>query len=227
MTWRDLLFLHYTCEPETVQRLLPPGLTVDTFPDESGVERAWIGLVPFRMERVRPLRIPLGRSCEEFCETNVRTYCHRNGEDPGVWFFSLDAANRAACLAARASFRLNYHHARMSFERHADRLEYSSERVKAPTARCQARCEVAEELGPAAPGTLEFFLIERYLLYAFAGRLLVGQVFHEPYRLRAVRKFEASTSLFEANGLVGGSYVSALFSEGLEVTAGRLRAAGE
>ena len=50
--WRDLTFLHYSIHPEPIQALLPPGLTVDTFPDASGMERAWIGLVPFRMQGI-------------------------------------------------------------------------------------------------------------------------------------------------------------------------------
>jgi uncharacterized protein len=49
-----------------------------------------------------------------FHETNVRTYVHSYGRDPGVWFFSLDAAGAIAVILARAIFHLPYHHARMS-----------------------------------------------------------------------------------------------------------------
>ena len=35
-----------------------------------------------------------------FHETNVRTYVHLDGRDPGVWFFSLDAANPVVVTAA-------------------------------------------------------------------------------------------------------------------------------
>ena len=42
----------------------------------------------------------------EFLETNVRTYVHRDGREPGVYFFSLDAGSLAAVLGARAAFGL-------------------------------------------------------------------------------------------------------------------------
>ena len=40
--WEQLTFIHWRFDPDEVQRLLPPGLTVETF-DGS----AWVGLVPF------------------------------------------------------------------------------------------------------------------------------------------------------------------------------------
>ena len=43
-----------------------------------------------------------------FNEINVRTYVHRRGHDPGVWFFSLDANCQAAVRVARWQWRLNY-----------------------------------------------------------------------------------------------------------------------
>ena len=51
--WRSLLFLHWALPPEVVAPLLPPGLTLDTFEG-----RAWVGLVPFLMDRVRAPAVP-------------------------------------------------------------------------------------------------------------------------------------------------------------------------
>ena len=66
---------------------------------------------------MRPVGLPSVPGLSSFHETNVRTYVHRAGCDPGVWFFSLDAANRLAVLAARTTFHLPYYHARMFLER--------------------------------------------------------------------------------------------------------------
>lgn len=223
MSWRDLLFLHYACDPEEIQEILPRGLTVDTFPDESGQERAWIGLVPFRMEGVRPRGMPPFPPCEDFPETNVRTYCHVDGRDPGVWFFSLDAANPFACAFARRFFNLNYRHARMKVNRANDEVRYESSRFGNPHAENRARCRIGGDRGPAQVGTLEFFLVERYLLYSFKdGALFKGQVFHPPYRLRDVEEYEASGSLIEVNGLKARPFTHAVFSEGVDVSGGRL-----
>ncbi len=46
------------------------------------------------MRNVRPVWSPAVSSLSHFHEINVRTYVHANGE-PGVWFYSLDAANPA------------------------------------------------------------------------------------------------------------------------------------
>jgi uncharacterized protein YqjF (DUF2071 family) len=42
--WDRLSFLHRPCDPEVVQRVLPPGLDIDAF---DGV--AWIGHIAFRL----------------------------------------------------------------------------------------------------------------------------------------------------------------------------------
>src|SRR4028118_853777 len=84
--WHHLLFLHWEVEPGALQSLLPPGLELDLWQG-----RAYIGLVPFTMTRVRPRPVPslpfAPRLFENFHETNVRTYV-RHRDQPGVWFFS-------------------------------------------------------------------------------------------------------------------------------------------
>jgi uncharacterized protein YqjF (DUF2071 family) len=100
--WERLTFLHWAYDPDAVQRLLPAGLTVDTF---DGV--AWVGLVPFFMR----VHTPGDRGVpwvSNFCETNVRTYARDRAGRAGIWFLSLDAARLGAVATARASYRLPY-----------------------------------------------------------------------------------------------------------------------
>jgi uncharacterized protein YqjF (DUF2071 family) len=168
--WHDLLFLHWVVPPETLRPFLPPGLELDLFEG-----RAYVGLVPFTMTGVRPSGLPALRRLSDFHETNVRTYVHFRGRDPGVWFFSLDASNAAAVLLARAWFHLPYHRARMSIswtlpaqgDDHRI-ISYASERLW-PGPR-PASCSIQGiPLGSAAPAvtsSLEHFLVERYFLYA-------------------------------------------------------------
>jgi uncharacterized protein YqjF (DUF2071 family) len=222
MRWRDLLFLHYAYEPEAIQGLLPAGLTVDTFPDETGKEMAWVGLVPFRMEGVRPRGFPRIRACEDFPETNVRTYCHVDGKNPGVWFFSLDASNPFACAFARQFFHLPYKEAKMKVDRHGSEVHYESTRCCGEIDN-SVHCRFGSEIGKAEPGSLEFFLVERYLLYSYSrGSLFTGQVFHPPYGLQKVEEFSVSSGLIEADGLAPLPFTHALFSPGVDVSAGRL-----
>ena len=156
--WRELLFLHWDFEPQTVQNLLPDGLEVDTFQN-----RAYVGLVPFGMEAVRPNWVPnlgrFGRFYDTFAELNVRTYVTNNGV-PGVWFFSLDAASALATIAARVWFGLPYFKARMRTRTAPDgTISYWSKRLwpSPKPALCSAKYRPHGEIFEAQTGTLEDF----------------------------------------------------------------------
>ena len=82
--WSDLLFIHWRISPLDIQDLLPSRLNVDTY-DGS----AWVGLVLFHMSGVRPWWFPPVPGISAFHETNLRTYVHLNGSNPGVWFFGV------------------------------------------------------------------------------------------------------------------------------------------
>jgi uncharacterized protein YqjF (DUF2071 family) len=147
-----------------------------------------------------------------------------DGKAPGVWFFSLDAANPFACAVARRFFALNYREATMSVKRDGDKIAYNSTRWRAPRASNKVECELGDNLGHAEPGTLEFFLAERYLLYSYRrGQLFSGQVYHPPYPLRQVRAFKHHGDLIHANGLETRPFTHALFSEGVDVVADRIQ----
>jgi hypothetical protein len=233
--WRNLLFLHFPCEPEVVQALLPPGLFVDTFPDASGEGRAWIGLVPFQMQGIRLNGAPLIPGTHGFPETNLRTYVHRDGRRPGVWFFSLDAANTLACATARRLFSLPYHRATMTIRMEGvDSFFYEGTRwpekrsIRFGPAHSGAAYSIrAEAIGRtdrARAGTLEFFLMERYLLYSRRGhRLFTGRVHHPPYEIRSARAEVAHESLCRAAGLAPQPFSHAHFSPGVHVEVFPLR----
>ncbi len=198
-SWRDLTFLHWELAPDQLRPHLPPGLTLDLYEG-----RAFIGLVPFTMVGVRPEGLPAVRWLSNFHETNVRTYVHVEGRDPGVWFFSLDAANRVAVLAARASFHLPYHFAQMRLTRTPASVAYGSRRLWPGPRPAECAVEMVPRgiVAVAQVGTLEHFLAERYFLYATArGRLFRGQVHHTPYPLQPAEVLTLEESLIAAAGL--------------------------
>ncbi len=203
--WAELLFLHWVVPAAALQALLPPALTVDT---HAGL--AYVGLVPFTMTGVRPRWAPALPWVSSFHEVNVRTYVHHEGRDPGVWFFSLDAANPLAVLVARGVWRLPYHKARMRLDVQASRRDYRSARQwpGVRPATCRLAYEPFGQPGPAQPGTLEHFLAERYILYtAHGGRLFEGRVHHAPYPLQPARLLDLDEDLLAAAGLARPSSV--------------------
>ena len=222
--WEELLFLHWEVEPETIQATLPPGLHVDTWKDA-----AFLGVVPFFMRGVRPAWFPPVPGISNFLELNVRTYVHDEEGTPGVWFYSLDANQPLAVITARALFHLNYVHARMATCYDAEGyLHYTSQR-RDGTADCEFVYRAGRELGTAEPGSLEFFLAERYRLFCVRDdRLLVGAVHHRPYPLVEPEVKKWNEQLLPANGFeaVGRAPDHRLMSPGVEVEVFGLEKAG-
>ncbi len=197
--WHDLLFLHWRIPVSSLRPLVPEALEIDTFEGD-----AFIGVVPFTMTGVRPLWAPPVPGISNFHETNVRTYVHHRGKDPGVWFFSLDAASSVAVAIARLFWNLPYHRARMSITRGPRGICYASERRSAAVrAACNVTCLPLSSPAPAAVGTLEHFLAERYILYAAAtkGAVRRGQMHHTPYPLQTAEIVACEESLLAATGI--------------------------
>ena len=104
-TWSELLFIHWTTDPEIWRKTLPEGLHLDTCDGA-----AWVGVVPFRMNRIRPSCLPPVPWLSWFLELNVRTYVHDDEGNPGVWFHSLDTNRWPAYKLARTRLKLPYVH---------------------------------------------------------------------------------------------------------------------
>lgn len=210
-TWHDLLFLHSRVSAAAVQKLLPPGVEVETFNGD-----AWLGLVPFRMSGIRPPWLPAAPWLSAFPETNIRTYVTCNGE-PGVWFFSLDAARWLACWFARKSFALPYFHARMSVTKADASIKYKGVRAEADY---EISAPLPSHFSPADRETFEFWLIERYLLFSVRqGKLYRGQVNHAPYQIAPIdpADVEIKQSLTLAASFDELHWEHACFSPGVSV----------
>jgi uncharacterized protein YqjF (DUF2071 family) len=203
--WRELLFVHWPVPPEVVRPLVPPQLKLDLFKG-----RAYLGLVPFTMTGVRPVGLPPVSGLSSFHETNLRTYVQVEDRDPGVWFFSLDAANSCAVRFARTFFHLPYHRAQMFLEREpVDSTGQSTTIVYAGVRRWPGplpasyaiRATPTGVIQPAQPGTLEHFLAERYILYTlWQGCLYQGRVYHTPYPLQTAQILSLDETLLLAAG---------------------------
>lgn len=86
-------------------------------------------------------------------------------------------------LGARLTYRLPYFRAAMAVERDATTVRSRSERPGASWAATYAPTGPPE---PAAPGTLDHFLTERYSLYTTGfGTLLRADIQHPPWPLQA------------------------------------------
>lgn len=211
-SWRQLLFMHWPVPEAALRELVPRSFELDLFEGT-----AYVGIVPFAMQQVRPRALPRSLALD-FLETNVRTYVLRRGE-PGVYFFSLEAASRLAVAAARAAFSLPYHLAQMQLAQTDDRVRYRTRRAS-DGSTLEVDYRTGDPLGPSVPGTLEHFLIERYLLFTERrGVPLRGQVHHPPYAVQQAEVLSVSDGLVAAAGLpaVSGLPPLAHYSPGVDV----------
>jgi uncharacterized protein YqjF (DUF2071 family) len=205
--WSNLLFAHWPVPPEVLRPYLPPRLELDTYDGQ-----AWLGVVPFTMSHIRPLGLPAVPGLSALHELNVRTYATLDGV-PGVWFLSLDATQPLGVWAARTLFHLPYLHARMQLTNTPDgALHATATRTHRgePAATFAASWLPGTALPLAQPGSLAYFLTERYHLYT-AGHtvrphqhgtgLWRGRLWHEPWALREAILTHWDSTLVESHGL--------------------------
>lgn len=181
--WANIVWCHWPVDPAQVAAVLPAGLTPELFDGQ-----AWVGLIPFSMERLRPVG-PFGfvtrwlRS-SDFGEVNVRTYVTGPDGQTGVWFCTLDADSVAAVATANAAFGLPYRVATTNYTERDGVRRWRSTRRRDGAHAALTVTAATEPPRPAVPG-LEAFLFERYALYTrWHGRILRGELSHEPWRVR-------------------------------------------
>ena len=189
--WLDATFIHWRYEAADVQRLLPSGLTVQTY-DGS----AWVGLVVLKMR----VGVPLRRSASpaiDVLEANLRTYVTGPDGGTGVHFLSIDCDRWSVCVGGRM-VGVRYFPAYQDMTRNGSSLAYSGDRYGG-----KASYDIAVEAGDAIhTGPLEEWLTGRFAQYSAVGpaRLHV-QLAHAPWPLRSATLTRCRQTVTGASGL--------------------------
>lgn len=195
-TWQNLLFLHWSLDPATIQSLLPRELEVDTFDD-----KAWIGITPFTMAKLHMHGVPPIPGLSSFYELNVRTYVHHRGI-PGIWFFSLDASKLIPALAARLLFMLPYHKAEVTSGEHAGEFHFELARTGSPAAHFRAAWRTGIRLRDPDVESLAFFLAERYCYFAVRDNTTyITRIYHHPWILDEATVSSHASTMIGALGI--------------------------
>jgi uncharacterized protein YqjF (DUF2071 family) len=217
MTWRDALFAHWAVEPERIAETLPDRLTVDSHDGD-----AYLGVVPFVMERIAPPGVPFGLS---FGEVNLRTYVRGDDGTRGVYFYNLDADDRLGVALARQLFELPYYRAEITVERGDREVRFRSRRLgDGEPAAFDATYGPDGSYSEPTPGSLPHFLTERYRFYtAGDDALYYGDIAHEPWPLTTATAELRTNDLFAVNGFDRpASEPLYHYSPRLDVAAGRV-----
>jgi uncharacterized protein len=195
--WTDALFLHFEMQADELRGRLPKGVEIDTFDGQ-----AWLSLVLFRL-KLRPAGLPFVPFFSSLLELNVRTYIRHRGQ-AGICFLKMYANNRLAIHAARLLTPLDYEFAVMADHQSPDGSRHvECLPVALPGGGLSADVTCTETLCELRPGSLDFWLLERYRL--FVGRpdgcLLTADVEHPPWRAAKVEAKTMRHSLCASLGL--------------------------
>ncbi len=164
--WNDLLYAHWPIPGKSIDALLPEWLEADTFQGS-----AWLGAVPFWLDRIKIRGLPPIPGLRRFSDLNLRTYVRdRFTGTAGFYCFSLDSSSLIAVAAARLAYHLPYYLAEMYLEPRSERefAFYSRRRFSRRPVIFKARYR---GLGPslktaeARAGTFEHFMAERNCVF--------------------------------------------------------------
>ena len=105
----------------------------------------------------------------------------------------------------------------MLLQEHPSAIQFASTCTYpgAPAARFEATWARGAPLPPAVPGSLDFFLVERYCLYTVHwGRLCRVRIFHRPWPLRRVERLSFTSTMLESQGLPTSPEAPRLHAQG-------------
>ncbi len=223
LTWRDGIFLHWPFEPAQLSPHVPYPLDLAT---SDGT--AWVGLLAFVATDVGLRGTPAARLA--FPECNLRTYVERDGER-AVYFFSIDVGSRFVATVAGAIGGAPCHLAAMDVNSTDGRIRFTSRRLdeaggrhSSPSDRPASFDVTYRPTGDefhAVRGSLAHWLTSPRRFYVTRnGRLLSGEVAHEPWLLQPASVKIRDRALVEAAGLpTPAGEPHALFCEALAMTA--------
>jgi uncharacterized protein YqjF (DUF2071 family) len=187
--WTDAVFVHFAVEPQVLQPHVP--FELDLYEG-----KAYVSLVAFTQERLRPriggrLSAALSAPLATHHFLNVRTYV-RVGNRPGIYFLCEWIPNRLAALLGPTLYGLPYRLARLTYARCRESGFARHEIAAGDKLVFDASWDSVGPLRPVQPGTLDEFLLERYLAFTWQrGVARCFSVWHEAWpqcRARAVMR---------------------------------------
>ena len=198
--WRDLTFVHWAVEPDSVARFMPPGVRPDVHDGAT-----YVGLVPFRMVGAGLPHGPAVPWAGTFLETNVRLYSVDSTGRRGIVFCSLDTDRALVVAGARMVFGLPYRWARL---RHHCRTSAGGEehtyeaRLRSPGVWGASSRVAVQVGGPVTATALDDFLLSRWGLHvAHLGRTWYVPNAHPTWDLQRAELTALDDGLVRSVGL--------------------------
>jgi uncharacterized protein YqjF (DUF2071 family) len=204
--WNKVLMLHYQVPIAWIQSLIPKNISIDTFED-----KAYVSIVVFTMEHLRPKYLPTIKLLSNFHEINVRTYVIHNNK-PGVYFLNIEAEKTLAAMVSKALSGLPYEKSSLyrkqgEIEAHQQNRNFYLQVTYKPTSLIQPK------------SALELWLTERYCLYLQQDKYCYRyDIQHQEWELKQVALERLYVDYTIANyHFDAATVISAHYAEGIQV----------
>ena len=173
--WNRVLFLHYQVPVELLHDLIPKELTIDSFEGT-----AYISIVPFTMENIRPRFLPSLDFVSNFGEINVRTYVVKDGRR-GVYFLNIEAEKYLSAFLSKKLSGLPYEKSNIKITG----SKYISQNINKGFF-LDTEYTIGEKIQNKT--ALDLWLTERYCLYVDnKDSLFRYEIHHEEWDLNTVQ----------------------------------------
>ena len=154
--WNDAIFLHWQVDYKELRNHVPSGIEVDFFQGS-----AWVSVVAFTMENIRPKYLPPFSPVSYFHEVNIRTYTRFNGKG-GVYFLSMEGSKWLSCKVAKGISELPYRYS--SMKRNQNMFESRNS-----AANDLLRIDYSVGIRVKEKSEMDKWLTERYALHQNSG----------------------------------------------------------
>lgn len=205
--WNKAVFLHYEVPLSALEKFVPQQFEIDTFQG-----KAYISLVAFTMQKIRPRLLPAVKPISDFDEINIRTYIRNDGK-PGVYFLSMEAGKTISAQIAKAFSGLPYEKAAMF--RTAEK--YISSHL-GKRFFFEANYTIGSVKEPKTE--LDDWLTERYCLYLDRkNRCYRYDVHHLPWRIQTIKFANLAVDYRLGDIQLTSDYNLCHYAEGVKVLA--------
>ncbi len=205
--WNRALFFHYPVDAKILREFVPKEIEIDMFDNV-----AWVSIVAFTMEKIRPRFIPAFAPISDFDEINLRTYVTKNGK-PGVYFLSIEAGKFCSAILAKSLSGLPY-------EKSIIIRKANSYQANHPKRNFSLLADYSIGMEVKQKTALDLFLTERYCLYLKENKQLSRfEIQHLPWKINQI-EFEFLEINYQLGQLKIDSKPALVhYSEGVQVVA--------
>ena len=205
--WNNAVFLHWEVSLAELKKIVPKELEIDLF---NG--KAWVSVVLFKMQNIRPKNLPPFAPVSNFEEINIRTYVKSNNKT-GVYFLSIEASKYLSCKIAKSISELPYRYSK---------IKRKDNSCKSYNSGFKDKLHLEYAIGSVnnSKTELDKWLTERYALFQNSKNIINEfEIHHLEWTLNELELIKLNLDYTRFNHLIQGMPQAMHYSKELKVLA--------